>query len=215
MRFLVLSVLVLLTLPATAQLRYTASPVEQRLDSAEQRLDTLESTVKQLATTNQQIVALLAQQQTKTVQPVVAKPAPQLISAQPVRIVQSTQPTQPVQSSYAALVRSHFPNGWRGEYADVSPRSAVWIHLRQHGFSQADIQGLDQNTALGLHALTHAGLVRPNSRAAAPQHTHTQENRVRTVAVQQMGGCANGQCARPGVNYSQRRSGVFGFGIFR
>ena len=209
MRFLLLPILFLLTVPVSAQLRFTASPVEQRLDSAEQRLDTLESTVKQLATTNQQIVALLAQQQTKTVQPVVAKPAPQLVSAQPVRVV------QPAQSSYAAIVRSHFPNGWRGEYADVSPRSAVYIHLQQHGFSQADIQGLDQNTALVLHALAHAGLVRPNSRTASPQHTHLQENRVRTAPVQQMSGCANGQCARPGVSYSQRRSGVFGLGLFR
>lgn len=208
MRFLLLPLLLLLAIPASAQLRFTASPVEQRLDSAEQRLDTLESTVKQLAETNHQIVALLAKQAApaKPVQPVVEKPAPQLVSVQPAKPVRVVQPAQ---SSYAAIVRSHFPNGWRGEYADVSPRSAVYIHLQQHGFSASDIQGLDQNTALGLHALAHAGLVRPG------QYSTPQENRVRTAPVQQMGGCANGQCARPGVSYSQRRSGVFGFGIFR
>lgn len=43
--------------------------------------------------------------------------------------------------------------------ADVSPRSSVWMHLVQHGFSSAEVRGLSMWDALCLHDAAHRGLI--------------------------------------------------------
>jgi hypothetical protein len=85
-----------------------------------------------------------------------------------------------------------------------------------HQFTAAQVQGLPQEIALGLHGLHHANKIRAtrSSRAAAPQVAYSQpaiQQSYPQPVIQAAGGCANGQCARPSYSQPTRRS----FGIFR
>lgn len=209
MRSLIVIVCCLLAAPSFGQEVFRALPIDEiqdnRIEASEQRIDQLERSVASLARSVEKLVER---------QSVVAPPAVQMASVQapakitvqaaPVQQPQRQVPNRWTQSELDSIVRSKFPNGWSGEYANVSPRSDVWNHLIYHGFTADQVNGLDQNTALGLHALEHAGQISP----------YRSQNWVSTPAPQQSGysvavsanvatgaipaayddGCSNGQC---------------------
>src|SRR5690606_6942387 len=105
-----------------------------------------------------------------------------------------------------------YPDGvYRVRYADVSPRSQVWNHLIQHGFSQAEVQGLSQFEALAIHDLAHGGKIHPGQSYSAPAQSPVRQPTAQVQYANYGAGCANGQCARQGVSYSRPRI----FGLFR
>lgn len=83
----------------------------------------------------------------------------------------------------------------------VNPTSAVWRHLQDgnHGFSAAQVNGLEFWVAYALHDAHHRGLIAPFRTSAAVSATATVTNSParttvsRTYAYQ---GCANGRCPR-------------------
>lgn len=115
------------------------------------------------------------------------------------------------------------PNGWQGpQYADVSPRSAVWSHLTgEHGFTSQQVSGLTQGEALVLHDLAHAGKASPTrTRSAGVDRSHdtglslgvarggTPRRSPAVPVIQSAAGCANGQC--PISSPVRQRRGLFG-----
>lgn len=219
-RILILIVAIATLAPvASAQRVFRASSIDLEQND---RIDSLESKVSRIESSVSKLVAAIESK-------AVVQPA--TIVAEPVRTitpvsVQRTQAAMPSgyysQSELISIVRSAYPNGNYTRYADVSPRSAVWSHLMDgnHQFTSAQVQGLPQDIALGLHGLHHAGRIKATrsggnvsyAQPAMPQVTYSQPAYSQPSQVfQQAGGCANGQCPTPARSQSVRRS----FGIFR
>lgn len=234
MRSLIPLLCCLLAVPSFGQEVFRALPIDEiqdnRIEASEQRIDKLERSVALLARSVEKLVENQSVVPAPTIQMASAQtPAKVTIQAAPIRQPQRQASNRWTQSELDSIVRSKFPNGWQGQYADVSPRSSVWQHLIQHGFSADQVNGLDQNTALGLHALEHAGQISPirspnwASAPAPPQSGYSVavSANVATGAIPAAydAGCANGQCARPatanntGVRYARRGGGLLGFGI--
>lgn len=191
MRFLLLIALLTFSVPCHAQRIFRASIDEEQ----NARLDKLESAVDKLTT----LVEKLAE---KPVETTVTKSLPfptQEIKAPPVqRVVTSNRYTG---EELEAIVRNHYPRGDYTRYADVSPRSGVWRHLQDsnHGFTSDQVNGMNQNIALGLHGLHHAGLITATKKAppSIPETGVVTTQKVKPQnTILQIGGCANGNCAR-------------------
>lgn len=219
MRSLLVLLAVLVASPVYAQRVFRASikiddVQNERLDEVEAKVDNLTTSVVALT---QAVTALVEAQKTKP-QSVVAAPQAQVASvkaeSKPLRRATTVTITPPSQErSVSASNRLQiaawqaYPDGvYRVRYADVQPRSQVWNHLIQHGFSQEEVQGLSQFEALAIHDLAHGGKIHPGQSYSA-----LAQSPVRQPVAQVQSGCANGQCARQGVSYSRPRI----FGLFR
>jgi hypothetical protein len=232
-RSLLLLSAILIASTASAQRTFYASSIDieqnERLDAIDERVDRIETDINTIAAQISEIATLVkrpvveVQPQPK---PVVAAPKP---VAKPATLTTVSKPTPPVQQSsnyysqaeLIGIVRAAYPTGNYTRYADVSPRSAVWSHLQDgnHRFTAAQVSGLPQDIALGLHGLHHANLIRATrgtSKISAPvaQSQPTPRGQAPTPQqfAQQMGGCANGQCPNP-VRAQQgqvQRFGIFG-----
>lgn len=218
-RFLTLAVAVVILAPAAnAQRVFRASSIDIEQN---ERIDTIEAKVSRIESSVASLVSALEKQ---------AKPV--TIAAQPTTVTPASVITQPAtirqpssqssgyysQAELIAIVQEAYPGGDYTRYADVSPRSGVWRHLTDgnHQFTSAQVQGLPQDIALGLHGLHHANKIRAtrSSRSVAPQVAYSQPavqsySQPTIQYAQAAGGCANGQCARP--SYSTGRSRSFGF----
>jgi hypothetical protein len=225
-RFLTLAIAIVIFSPAAnAQRVFRASSIDleqnDRIDSLESKVSRIESSVSKLvASLEKQAQPVRIASQPATVTPVsVITQAPTIRQA-------SSQSGYYSQAELIAIVQAAYPGGDYTRYADVSPRSGVWTHLQDgnHQFTAAQVQGLPQDIALGLHGLHHANKVRAtrSSRAAAPQLAHSQpaiqqsypqpaiQQSYSQPVIQAAGGSANGQCDRPLFSQPNRRS----FGIF-
>jgi len=206
---------------ANAQRVFRASSIDleqnERIDSLESKVSRIESSVSKLvASLEKQAQPVRIASQPATVTPV-------SVITQPATIRQSSSQSGGYysQAELIAIVQAAYPSGDYTRYADVSPRSGVWTHLMDgnHQFTAAQVNGLPQDIALGLHGLHHAGKIRAtrSSRAVAPQVAYSQPAIQQSYSqpaiqyAQAAGGCANGQCARPSYSQPVRRS----FGIFR
>jgi hypothetical protein len=201
---------------ANAQRVFRASSIDIEQN---ERIDTIESKVARIESSVSKLVAAMEAKNTL--------PQPATVVSEPVRTITPVSVTRPqasIQSGHysqaelIAIVQAAYPGGDYTRYADVSPRSGVWTHLMDgnHQFTAAQVNGLPQDIALGLHGLHHAGKIRAtrSSRAAAPQVAYSQpaiQQSYSQPVIQAAGGCANGQCARPSYSQPTRRS----FGIFR
>jgi hypothetical protein len=211
--FLILAFVVLFAVPANAQRVFRASSIDleqnERLDKIESQVDRIEASIASLA------VAI--EKQAKP-QPVVA-PKPVVATQVATKPIVARQPASHyTQAELVGIVQAAYPGGDYTRYADVSPRSAVWSHLQDsnHQFTSAQVNGLPQNIALGLHGLHRAGRIKAtrSSQAATPQVARSQpaiQQFITQPSVQAVGGCANGQCARPSYSQPVRRS----IGLFR
>lgn len=222
MRSLIVLLAVLVASPAYAQRVFRASIKiddiqNERLDEVEAKVDNLNETVKVLV----QTVNTLAEVQRQRIEvsklelQAEAQPKPKVVSTKVVSHTTAppqeiaTTPTPRAATNLAAIAWQAYPDGvYRVRYADVQPRSQVWNHLIQHGFSQEEVQGLSQFEALAIHDLAHGGKIHPRQSYSAPV-----QSSVRQPVAQVQSGCANGQCARQGVSYSYSRPRLFG--LFR
>jgi hypothetical protein len=217
-RFLILIVAIATLAPvANAQRVFRASSIDleqnERIDSLESKVSRIESSVSKL------VASLEKQSQPVATASQLATVTPVSVITQPATIRQASSPSSHYsQAELIAIVQQAYPRGDYTRYADVSPRSGVWTHLQDgnHQFTAAQVQGLPQNIALGLHGLHHAGKIRAtrSSRPAAPQVAYSQtaiQQSYSQPVIQAARGCANGQCARPSYSQPARRS----FGIFR
>jgi hypothetical protein len=180
----------------------------------ESKVSRIEASVAAIAAAVEKRSQLVAVPQPVTVTPV-------SVITQPATIRQvSSQNGYYSQAELIAIVQAAYPSGDYTRYADVSPRSGVWRHLQDgnHQFTSAQVNGLPQDIALGLHGLHHSNKIRAtrSSRAAAPQVAYSQTVIQQSYSqpvqyAQAAGGCANGQCARPSYSQPVRRS----FGFFR
>lgn len=193
----------------------------ERLDAVEAKVDSLNETVKVLA----QTVNTLAEVQKQRIEvskaelqvQVAAKPQPQAkvvsYAAAPSH-TQEIAPTPKAASNLAAIAWQAYPDGvYRVRYADVQPRSQVWNHLIQHGFSRTEVEGLSQFEALAIHDLAHGGKVRPGQGMQQPMVAPQPAKQPVVQYANYDAGCANGQCTRQGVSYSYSRPRLFG--LFR
>ena len=204
MRSILLFAAILLAAPATAQTVFRATPLDQRqnerLDAAESRLDRIESAVDRL------VVAIESKPDEKLVTTEKPKPKPPTPASTP-----SVASGRYSAVELAAIARQAFPSGWTGpRYADVSPRSAVYSHLKSgvHGFSSAQVDSLSLSDALAIHDLNHGRKVMPTKGGyQAPAKTLASVQR--TVTQSAGSGCANGQCARPSASYSRSSGRLF------
>lgn len=100
--------------------------------------------------------------------------------AAPVAVTPEAVSNRWTRAELEAMVRAKYPRGFAVRYADVSPRSAVWSHLKSgvHGFSSAQVDGMPQWIALGLHDMEHGGEITP-------------------FRTQASAGCVNGRCPTP------------------
>lgn len=210
---------------ANAQRVFRASSIDIEQN---ERIDTIEAKVSRIESSVSKLVAAMEAKNTL--------PQPATIVSEPVRTITPVSATRPQpsiqsghysQSELISIVQQAYPRGDYTRYADVSPRSGVWSHLQDgnHQFTAAQVQGLPQDIALGLHGLHHAGKIRAtrSSRSSAPQVAYSQpaiqqsypqpaiQQSYSQPLIQSAGGCANGQCARPSYSQPVRRS----FGIFR
>lgn len=225
MRSLLVLLALLVASPAYAQRVFRASikiddVQNERLDEVEAKVDNLTTSVAALT---QAVTTLVEVQKTKS-QSVVAAPQAQVASVKaepkPLRKATTTVTVTPPfqERSVSASNRLQiaawqaYPDGvYRVRYADVSPRSQVWNHLIQHGFSQAEVQGLSQFEALAIHDLAHGGKVHPGQASVQVAVNSPAPIRQQATANYNVG-CANGQCARQGsTSYSRPRL----FGLFR
>lgn len=215
-RILWLIVAVVMFAPeANAQRVFRASSIDieqnERIDTIEAKVSRIESSVASL------VCAIEKQAKPVTIAAQPATTTPVSVITQPATIRQaSSESGYYSQAELIAIVQAAYPSGDYTRYADVSPRSGVWRHLQDgnHQFTAAQVNGLPQNIALGLHGLHHAGKIRAtkSSRVAAPQIAYSQpaiQQYSQPAIIQAAGGCANGQCARP--SYSTGRSRPFGF----
>jgi len=217
-RIMILVVAVALLAPAAnAQRVFRASSIDieqnERIDAMEAKVSRIESSVAAL-------VAAIEKQSARPVA-IASQPAtvtPVSVIAQPATIRQPASQSSGYysQAELIAIVQAAYPRGDYTRYADVSPRSGVWNHLQDgnHQFTSAQVNGLPQDIALGLHGLHHANKIRAtrSSRVTAPQVAYSQPATQQSYSqpvIQSAGGCANGQCARP--SYSSGRSRSFGF----
>jgi hypothetical protein len=217
-RIMILVVAVALLAPAAnAQRVFRASSIDieqnERIDAMEAKVSRIESSVAALVAAikkqSASPVAIASQSATVTPVSVITQPAT-------IRQPSSQSSGYYSQAELIAIVQAAYPRGDYTRYADVSPRSGVWNHLQDgsHQFTAAQVQGLPQDIALGLHGLHHANKIRAtrSSRVTAPQVAYSQpatQQSYRQPVIQAAGGCANGQCARP--SYSSGRSRSFGF----
>ena len=211
--FLILAFVVLFAVPANAQRVFRASSIDleqnERLDKLESQVGRIEASIVSLA---------VAMEKQAKPQPVAA-PKPVVATQVATKQVVNRQPASHyTQAELVGIVQAAYPSGDYTRYADVSPRSAVWSHLQDsnHQFTAAQVNGLPQNIALGLHGLNHAGRIKAtrSSQTASPQVARSQpaiQQFITQPSVQAVGGCANGQCARPSQPAVRFRS----FGIFR
>lgn len=219
--------------PAQAQRVFRASSIDieqnERIDTIEAKVSRIESSVASLVTAieKQQLprTAVVVESRAVTIEPTTVTPVS--VITQPATIRQSSSQSSGYysQAELIAIVQAAYPGGDYTKYADVSPKSGVWSHLTDgnHQFTAAQVNGLPQDIALGLHGLHHAGKIRAtrSSRAVAPQVAYSQPaiqqysqpaiKQYSQPAIQATGGCANGQCARPSYSQPARRA----FGIFR
>jgi hypothetical protein len=216
-RIMILVVAVALLAPAAnAQRVFRASSIEieqnERIDAMEAKVSRIESSVAAL------VAALEKQPKPVAIASQPATVTPVSVIAQPATIRQPASQSSGYysQAELIAIVQAAYPGGDYTRYADVSPRSGVWNHLQDgnHQFTSAQVNGLPQDIALGLHGLHHAGKIRAtrSSRVTAPQVAYSQpaiQQSYSQPVYQTAGGCANGQCARP--SYSSGRSRSFGF----
>lgn len=229
-RTLILIVAVAVLAPvANAQRVFRASSIDIEQN---ERIDTIEAKVSRIESSVASLVVVL-EKQAKPQAVAVAQPATvahttpvSVTLSPPVTRQASSQSGYYSQAELISIVQAAYPGGDYTRYADVSPRSGVWSHLTDgnHQFTAAQVNGLPQDIALGLHGLHHAGKIRAtrSSRAVAPQVAYSQPAAMPAIqqsysqpAIQYAqpagGGCANGQCARPSYSQPVRRS----FGIFR
>jgi hypothetical protein len=212
---LILAALLAITTPANAQRVFRASSIDieqnERLGKIESQVDRIEASIASLAVTieNRAVKDSLTPVRPKPVAAtqVVTKP---VVNRQPA--------SHYTQTELIGIVQAAYPGGDYTRHADVSPRSAVWSHLQDsnHQFTAAQVNGLPQGIALGLHGLHHAGRIKAtrSSQTASPQVARSQpaiQQFIAQPSVQSVGGCANGQCARPSQPAVRFRS----FGIFR
>jgi hypothetical protein len=213
-RVLILIVAIATLAPvASAQRVFRASSIDLEQND---RIDSLESKVSRIESSVSKLIASLESKNTLP-QPATVTPVSVITQAPTIRQA-SSQSGYYSQAELIAIVQAAYPGGDYTRYADVSPRSGVWTHLMDgsHQFTAAQVQGLPQDIALGLHGLHHANKIRAtrSSRAAAPQVAYSQpaiQQSYSQPVIQAAGGCANGQCARPSYSQPTRRS----FGIFR
>ena len=219
-RIMILLIAVAVLAPAAnAQRVFRASSIDLEQN---ERIDTIEAKVSRIESSVASLVAALEKQ----AKPAVAKPVTvanftPVSVAMPLPVARqvATQSGYYSQAELIAIVQQAYPGGDYTRYADVSPRSGVWTHLMDgnHQFTAAQVDGLPQDIALGLHGLHHAGKIRAtqSSRAVAPQVAYSQpvaqQYSQPIQYAQAVGGCANGQCARPSYSQPVRRS----FGFFR
>jgi hypothetical protein len=227
-RILILIVAVATLAPvASAQRVFRASSIDLEQN---ERIDSLEAKVSRIESSVSKLVASLEKQSQPVAtasQPATVTPVSVIAQAPTIRQPSSQSGGYYSQAELIAIVQQAYPRGDYTRYADVSPRSGVWNHLQDgnHQFTAAQVQGLPQDIALGLHGLHHANKIRAtrSSRAAAPQVAYSQpaiqqsypqpaiQQSYSQPVIQAAGGCANGQCARPSYSQPARRS----FGIFR
>lgn len=104
---------------------------------------------------------------------------------------QAVPPTMRELSAFAAS----YGNAGK-PFTDVRPRNQVWNHLmRDHGFSFEQIDGMQYNAALWLHAAAHNGDVTPTEikwKAVPVLKGFNAISGQHWQPVQQ--NCANGQC---------------------
>lgn len=211
MRMILLLLACLVVTPTYAQRVFRASikiddVQNERLDAVESKVDSLNETVKVLA----QTVNTLAEMQKQKVE-LQREVKPKLASYAPPQKV-APAPTPRAATNLAVLAWQAYPDGvYRVRYADVQPRSQVWNHLIQHGFSREEVQGLSQFEALAIHDLAHGGKVHPGQSYSAPAPARQPVAQAHYANFDI--GCANGQCARQGVSYSRSRPRIFG--LFR
>lgn len=215
---LILAFAILFASTANAQRVFRASSIDIEQN---ERIDTIEAKVSRIESSVASLVAVLEKQ----AKPAVAQPAtvthvtPVSVSLPPLVARQAATPSGYYsQAELIGIVQAAYPRGDYTRYADVSPRSGVWTHLMDgnHQFTAAQVQGLPQDIALGLHGLHHANKIRAtrSSRPVAPQVAYSQpaiQQSYSQPVIQAAGGCANGQCARPSYSQPVRRS----FGFFR
>lgn len=222
-RFLTLAIAIVIFTPAAnAQRVFRASSIDIEQN---ERIDTIEAKVSRIESSVASLVSALEKQAkpvTIATQPATVAATPVSVITQPATIRQSSSQSSGYysQAELIAIVQAAYPSGDYTRYADVSPRSGVWRHLMDgnHQFTSAQVNGLPQDIALGLHGLHHAGKIRAtrSSRAVAPQTAYSQPaaqqySQPTIQYAQATGGCANGQCARPSYSQPVRRS----FGFFR
>lgn len=246
MRSLLVLLALLVASPVYAQRVFRASikiddVQNERLDEVEAKVDNLTTSVVALT---QAVTTLVEVQKTKP-QSVVAAPQAQVASvkveSKPLRKATTTVTVTPpqemlvpiqqtenpnvtklpqTQNGLARLAWRTYPDGqYRVRYADVQPRSQVWNHLRSHGYSNSQVEGLSMFEALVIHDLTHGGVVSPTMtlHRDPPTQQVTSQQPQQAYAIPKGvlysdAGCANGQCARQGsTSYSRPRL----FGLFR
>jgi hypothetical protein len=231
-RFPLLIVAILIASTANAQRVFYASSIDieqnERIDAIDERVERIESDISTIAAQISEI-ATLARRPVVEVQPkpVVVSPKP---ATKPATLTAAIKPTPPPvqqssnyysQAELIGIVRAAYPTGNYTRYADVSPRSAVWSHLQDgnHRFTAAQVSGLPQDIALGLHGLHHANLIRATRGTSKISVPVAQAQPIQQVQAptpqqfsQQMGGCANGQCPNPAraQQATQQRFGIFG-----
>jgi len=218
-RFLILIVAVATLAPvANAQRVFRASSIDLEQND---RIDSLEAKVSRIESSVSKLVASLEKQSQPVAtasQPATITPVSVITQAPTIRQASSQSSGYYSQAELIAIVQQAYPRGDYTRYADVSPRSGVWTHLQDgnHQFTSAQVNGLPQDIALGLHGLHHANRIRAtrSSQVVAPQVARSQpaiQQSYSQPVYQAAGGCANGQCARPSYSQPARRS----FGIFR
>jgi hypothetical protein len=244
MRNLIVLLAVLVASPAYAQRVFRASVKiddvqNERLDEIEAKVNNLNETVKVLAQTVNTLAEVQRQRievsklelqaetqpkpkdvSTKVVSHTTAPPQEMLVPIQQTENPNVTKLPQ-TQNALARLAWRTYPDGqYRVRYADVQPRSQVWNHLRSHGYSDSQIEGLSMFEALAIHDLTHGGVVSPTMTLhrdpPTQQVAHQQPQQAYAIpkgVLYSDAGCANGQCARQGVSYSRSRPRLFG--LFR
>jgi len=232
LRFLLLLFAISLASTAVAERTFYASSIDieqnERLDAIDQRVERIESNINIIAAKVSESATLASDQVVQ------AKPQPKPVEttvatiAKPVQqsltVVSSPLPSQPArqssnyysQAELIGIVRAAYPSGNYTKYADVSPRSSVWNHLQDgnHQFTAAQVSGLPQDIALGLHGLHHANLIRATrgtgkvaAPAAQPQPLRSFQTFTPQATIIQAGRCANGRCptpARPQPTNQQR-----------
>lgn len=196
-----------LTTTAEAQRVFRASSIDVEQN---ERLDAVEAKVDQIADSLKSIEQLLSAQAMERVVAQAPRPKPadkeSLTTAKPAPTVPSSRTVQTptsnryTQAELTAIVQSRYPSGFRVRHADVSPRSAVWSHLKSgiHGFSAEQVDGMPQWIALGLHDMEHGGEITPFRSSASSASTAARPaSPAAPPVVASFGvGCANGQCAR-------------------
>lgn len=227
LRFLVVCFVGLLALPANAQRVFRASSIDieqnDRLDSLEAQVSRIEASVSTLVATLQRPRPRETVKESLTVDPEPETPKVRTVSVVRESLTPAAATGLYSRSELEAIVRAAYPNGDYTRFADVSPRSGVWRHLRDsnHRFTAAQVEGMPMNLALGLHGLHHVGRITPQKSGAKPppaiadvQMVSTPARTTTSRSVQQLGGCANGSCARPSRSMPTQRVRLFG-GLFR